>query len=170
MPQPNTIPGDLMVQGVGFFKDIVPMPGATGHIDNSLISPTAAIDATKSQADRQSIRSLANYGATPAAVRQVIGYVTRAGGGTIVGFSVGVVQAIASGTVTVDLYVAGASVLTAPIALSSAGGSGGSAGDVVAGTIATPALVLGSRIEVVVTVSTPSGGGGLFASLVTREN
>ena len=138
-------------------------------ITNAMVSATAGVEATKLQHQHQHCRSLANHGATPAALRQTIATV-RGTTGSVVRFEAGLVTALASGSLTVDLYKNGSTILTAPIALNSSGGTGGTAFDKVAATFASTTLAQGDVLEFVLAVSTPSGGGGLFCQLTTRED
>jgi len=161
------IPGDLLVTG-----SLIASSGVysgTTSVTNSMVSATAAIASTKLQHRRAKVDSLANQGATPSAVRRVIARVYGATA-TLVAFRVGLVNVLASGTTTVDLYKNGVSVLSATVQLNSTPGTGGTAYDSVAAAFSSTALVAGDVLEVVGTVSAPSGGGGWYTNLVYDED
>lgn len=168
MASPTTFPGDVVIPGTAYVGGIVANPGAGAYITNTLISASAAIDSTKLVMERQYVETLANHGTTPAAVRKTIG-ICRRTTGTIVGVRAGLVTVLASGTITVDVYKNGTTILTGTITLNSSAGTGGTAYDKVAGTLSVTTLAAGDVLEVVGTVSTPSGGGGWFVEVVTRE-
>lgn len=155
------IDGDLAVEGLIYSRGIVPNTASpTGGITNAMVAANAGISATKVQQQRIKVESLANHGSAPAAIRKTIQRIFGATA-TIGSFSASVTQAITSGTVTIDLYKNGSSILTAPLTLNSSAGTGGTAGDIVDGALSSTALAEGDKLEVVVTVSSPSGGGGL---------
>lgn len=136
-------------------------------ITNAMISATAAIDATKQQHQYVLTRCLTNHGSTPSAVRQTLHTVYGATA-TLVAMKCGVVTALASGTVTIDLYKNGSSVLSSALTLNSSTGTAFAENDVAG--FSSASLVAGDNLELVLTVSSPSGGGGLFATVVIRED
>jgi hypothetical protein len=170
MAQAGTQNGDFYIFGNCYVAGLIPLPGAAAYITDVLISATAAIDSTKVKAERQRVETLANYGATPAAVRKTIGRCRRTSGGTIVGVVAGLVQPLTVGSLTVDVLKNGTTILAAPIALNTTGGTGGTAYDAVAGTLAVTTLAAGDTLEVVVAVTGPTGGGGLYVELLTKES
>jgi hypothetical protein len=132
-------------------------------------SATTVIPSAYTKKQHVQCVSIANHGSNPAAVRRTICRIAGATA-TLTSFKASVTQAIASGTVTIDLYKNGSSILTGTLALSSSGGSGGNAGDVITGTFSSTSSVAGDKFEVVVTVSSPSGGGGLDVQLIYQED
>lgn len=163
-----TTPGDAYIAGGVYFSNLFFL-GGTGPIVDAMVNPAAAIQATKLQQQREVCLPISVYGSAPAAVRKTLARVNGTAG-SVAKFSAGVTQAITGGTVTIDLFKNGSSILSAAIVLNSTAGTGGTAGDVVAGVIATPTLAAGDKLEVSVTVSSPVGGGGCDAQLIFTEN
>lgn len=141
----------------------------SGTIDDNMVAANANIAATKLQHQHQIVRSLANHGATPSAVRQVLARIYGATG-TLFSFRAGLVTALTVGSATVDLYKNGSSILTGTVSLTTSGGSGGTNYDTVAGVLSSASVVAGDVLEVVGTVSTPTGGGGWYVFLGWRED
>lgn len=162
----TTMPGDLMVEGTLTARIVA---SRTASITNAMVSATAAIDATKMQHQHQHPVVLQNHGSAPTAVRKTIARV-RGLTGTVVRFEAGIVQPLTVGSVTVDLYKNGSTILSAVITLNTTVGTGGVAYNTVVGTLASASLVQDDVLEVVVAVTTPTGGGGLFCQLTTRED
>ena len=106
------------------------------------------------------------YGSSATSERRGI-YISRAAG-TLVDFKVtNIVAATGPDTVTVDLYANGASVLAAPVTLSSST----AAFSINAPTIMTSAYAAGTVFEVVITTNHTSGTlpQGIMAEPVFRE-
>lgn len=158
MSSANQVNGSQLVTGTIYAGGFSFLSGAT-----------SIIPATNLQFQRKETVSLALHGATPSAVRREI---MRVNGttATLQSFKVSLITALASGTLTVDLYKNGSSILTGTVGLNSTGGSGGTNYDIVAGTFSSTAAVAGDVFEVVGTVSTPSGGGGWACQLVYKED
>lgn len=133
-----------------------------------ITSSASVIPAANLQRPRVVCVPITNHGSSPSAVRKTALRISGASA-TISKISASVTQAIASGTVTVDVYKNGSTVLGSTIDLNSSGGTGGTAGDVVVGSISSASAIQGDKLEVVVTVSTPSGGGGLDVQIELTE-
>jgi hypothetical protein len=165
----NTVNGDLLVLGNTITNGVIPGGNPAGYINDGLISAAAGIQYTKLQQQATIRESIQVYGSNPAATRKTV-FICNGATGSILSIKVCVVQVLASGSFNVDVLKNGTTVLSATIAMSSTGGSGGTAYDKVAGTVTAPALVAGDVLEMNVTVSSPSGGGGAMCELVVKQD
>ena len=136
-------------------------------VGNAQVKLAAGIEATK--LEHQHRPTYAQESAATAADETRVVHVVKGATGSLQAFSAGCVVAnIGDSAITVDLHKNGVTVLTAPISLSSTD----SAYDVVAGVLASDAVVVGDVLEVVVdaTVGTGTLGTGVFASLDLHED
>ncbi len=161
--------GDGYFQGIIYCQGFALLSGGSSLLTNAFIAASAGISATKLQQQRVKHFTVIKHGSSPAAIRDTVERINGATG-TLVKISVGVTQAIASGSLTVDVLKNGTTVLTGVMTLNSTPGTGGTAGDVVNGTLSTSALVAGDKLEVNVAVSSPSGGGGCDCQIVFTED
>jgi hypothetical protein len=168
VPNPTQVPGDLFVPGFLFVGGIVGNNGCSPLLTDALISPTAAIQASKLKQQRIIAKDLQNYGSTAVAVRKAL-FKVLGTNPSVLSFRAGVVQAISAGSLTVDLLKNGSSILSAPITLNSPGGTGGTAFDTETGTV-TGSVAAGDVLEANVAVSGLTGGGGLFCELALNED
>lgn len=161
--------GDAYFSGVVYCQGFVLLPGGSSLLTDAFIAASAGIKATKLQQQREPLVSISNYGSAPAAVRRTIRRINGATG-TVTKISAGVTQALTAGSVTVDVLKNGTSILSSAITLNTTPGTGGTAGDVVNGVISTPGLVAGDKLEMNVTVSAPTGGGGCDCQVIFTED
>lgn len=160
----NQLTTDLYINGSFGCKSFTP-PAAS--VPKSAIPPAAGIEASKLEHRYQK-----TYGQPGGAVsfteRKVV-HVVYGATATILAFRAGV-RTVNTGaaTVTFDLYKNGASILTGVTTTN----SGTAAYAIVAGVLASTALVQGDVLEIVI-VATAGGGGignGAFADLVINED
>lgn len=163
MATQNTIDGDLYVRGGLVPQAFTPPANCIG---DSAIPAGAGIQQTK--LEHQHRGSYRQPNAAAAAETKVVAVVYGATG-TLLAFKAGAIgPAVGADTCSVDLKKNGASVLTAPVSLTSAQ----AAYALVAGAIATVALVAGDVLTVVVTPNHTSGTlpTGVFATPTWKED
>ena len=168
-PPVQQITGDVLVLGNIIANGLIPGGNAAGYITDKLIATSAGIANTKVQQQVVLREVISNYGSSPSSVRKTLAIVSGATG-SITAFKVTLAQALASGSFTVDLLKNGTTVLSAAVTVNSTGGTGGTAYDKIAGVITSPTLAAGDVLEINVTPSTPSGGGGAMAEVVFSQD
>jgi len=145
----NIIKGDVDIQGA-LSASSMTLPNSS--VTDGKVAAGAAISADKIEFRKRDTYSQPNT--TPTAETRVI-HKVRGATGTVNGFSAGTIVAASSGSLTADLKVNGSSILTAPITLD----NGNTAYVDEAGTIASPSLVEGDVLTVVIAVSSHNGTG-----------
>jgi len=164
MANPTRIEGDVFVAGN---VRAVSMTVPAGAVDDQAVAAGADIAATKLRHEHRPV--YAQESATAAASEARVLHAVRGVAAEAVAFVAGaVVPAVGDSTVTVDLLKNGASILTAAITLSVAQ----AAYEIVAGAIASAALVAEDVLEVQI-VATVGGGTlpkGVFAALSVHED
>ncbi|GAH41302.1 unnamed protein product [marine sediment metagenome] len=158
MANPTRIEGDVFVAGN---VRAVSMTIPAGAVGAEAVAPGADLPATKLRHEHR--RTYAQESATEVADEARVVHVVRGVAAEAVAFVAGVVvPATVDDTATVDLLKNGVSILTAPISLSVAQ----AAYEVVAGAIATAALVAEDVLEVVIAGTHAAGvlPKGVFAS------
>jgi hypothetical protein len=141
--------GDVIVQGNLYGKNIIP---TASSVTDSSVAVNAGIQATKMRHRHCKKGSLAGVAVTETdPIHVVIGATAN-----VIAFMAGcIVPPIGAATVTVDLRLNGASVLTVPITIN----SGSTARIIQAAIVLTTAGVVGGWYDVVVTAT--AGGGTL---------
>lgn len=160
--QPMKIPGNVQIDGQLYAEEIIL---SEASVKDSHVADTADISAFKLQQQHQPMYRQKSA-ATAVAEAEVVHRFRAVG--EVVGFEAGnVVACLGDSTITVDLKKNGASILTAPLVITSAL----AARAVIAATIADADCVLDDVLEVVVTISAGTGtlGKGVFADTCVRE-
>ena len=162
--QTISLPNNLHVQGVLSSKTYTPVAGS---ITDAAIVAAAGIAASKQE--HRFSKGYAQESATACADEIRVVHAVHGATGLIVAFEAGlVVPPDTTDTVAIDLLVNGASVLTAPIALTSAT----AARTPVVGAIATAALAVGDVVEIKFDVTVVAGTHalGVFANVLLNED
>ena len=162
MPDNNTIPGNLTVQG-RLTAVAVSLPAAC--VGNNQISGSDKPQATNLEHQHQP-----TYGqpAGVAAITERKGLHLAYGAGTVIAVKAKLpVANVGAATVTVDVLKNGTTILSAPISFVAADG----ANAVKTGTITVPAYVASDQLDVSVTATAGGGtiGQNLSVSLTARE-
>jgi hypothetical protein len=156
--------GDLTVLGSLVVRTGLKLP--TGLITDDMIQAGAGIAYTKTEKQHRATHRQPN---TAAAAETVVLTAIVGLNATVLSFKAGcIVPCIGADTVSVDLKKNGATILTAPISLTSAQAAYAQ----VAAAIASAALVAGDVLSVVITPNHSSGtlGTGVFAVLNWKED
>lgn len=164
MANPTRIEGDIFVAGN---IRAVSMTIPAGTVTDESVAAGADVAATKLRHEHR--QTYAQESATDAADEARVVHVVRGTAAEAVAFVAGaVVPATVDDTATVDLLKNGVSILTAPISLSVAQ----AAYEIVAGVIATAALVAEDVLEVVIDGTHAAGvlPKGVFAALSVHED
>jgi len=162
---PATFNGDVTVVGTLFVRTGINIPD--GSIPASKIPNGAGIDYTKLEHAYRSIYRQANGSAAIAETAVLTAIVGATA--TILSFKAGcITPCVGADTISVDLRKNGATILTAPISLT----SGQAAYAQVAAAVASAGLVAGDVLTVVITPNHTSGtlGQGVFAVLYSKED
>jgi hypothetical protein len=161
----GTLNEDLAINGFLTCK-AMKIPDAT--LLDAGVSPAAGINPTK-MGHQHELNYVQGSSSTTAAADTKVLHICYGATGTVIAFRAGcVVPCVGAATITVDFKKNGTSILGTPISLSSAQ----AARAVVTAALATPGLVTGDVLEVVVTATAGGGtiGTGLFAQVVIRED
>jgi hypothetical protein len=161
---PVTFNGDVAVLGTLIVRGGVKIP--SGSITDDAVQAGAGVQYTKLEQQRRAVHRQPNTAAAAetAVITAIVGST-----GTVLGFKAGCIgPCTGADTVSVDLKKNGATILTAPISLTSAQAAYAQ----VAAAIASAGLVAGDVLSVVVTPNHSSGvlGTGVFAVLNWRED
>lgn len=162
--QETTFNGDLFVNGA-FRAKTASLPSSS--ITNSNVVAGAGISASKLQHQHQHVYAQEGTNAS-ASARQILHVVVGATG-TVESIKATLTTAcIGAATITVDLKKNGTTILSAVISFSSSD----AAFTLKAGTISTPAVVVGDVLEIVVVATAGGGtlGKGIAAVLKIRED
>jgi len=154
----TTIDGSVHVTG-NLSADTLSVPDQA--IDDDAIAPDANVSHEKHQ--HQFLNTYSQPNTTATSETRTLLYV-HGSEGAVLGFVAGTIGVCTvDATITVDLKLNGTSILTAPIALDSAS----VARIAEAGVVASPELIAGDWLEIVVAVTAAAGapGSGLFVSL-----
>lgn len=161
----STQQGDYLVTGALVANSV---NSRTGSITDAMIAALAGLQASKLQ--HQYEPEYAQTFASNATVERKVVHVVRGASATLVEFQVGAsTAAIGAATATIDLLKNGSTMLTAAVSLTSAT----AAFALLAGTLASTALVAGDVLEVNVSAAVAGGGTlakGLFAEFTIRED
>jgi len=154
----------------GIFRGVTTFLNAvlnSGCVGDDEVKVGAGIAATKLEHQHRAVYEQESD--TTAAAETRVVHVVRGTSGTLKAINAGCVTAcVGNATVTVDLLVNGASVLTATFDLTSAE----SAYELVAGTIDTDTLEAGDVVEIDIAVAAGTGtlGKGVFAYVDIHED